>query len=465
MWTRKLYIHSEYEIKRTSQEKIWNLQQKLTRILLRMEFNGIRIDSNYCKQALNLLNEYKPILGKKIFDLANREFNILSPKQIGEVFTDLGISSPEITNKGNPSWNETALFQIDHPLSGLIREYRTLGKLGSTYLEPFVDYLTLHGSFCNWGTATGRLSSRDPNLQNIPRFITSLSGEITLEQSKEVQERIEAIVRARKGTSVLIGGATLSAMTGFTTEKYYSDEDSERISIRRLFIPRPGYKLISYDYSQMEVRTFISYFSNQRISDLMKKEGFDFHKEAAKIGFNKSGNEPDFHFYRQMAKAITFGIIYGIGNARLASQLGKTEEEAKEYKKAYFKAIEGSREFIRETTNNAQLHGYVINKYGRKYWIDSGKEYVAVNYLVQGTSADILTERMIALEDYFKAVRGKMLIQIHDELICEVPEDSYVEISKKVKDILEENSLDIPLVVDVSLCDPSWAHKKDLVLI
>ncbi|MEK6860825.1 MAG: DNA polymerase [Nanoarchaeota archaeon] len=457
-WTRKIYLDSIKKIHDTNQEVVWSFEIELTKVLLKMEYRGALIDREYCKVALEKIDGRKHVVQDEIYKEAKCEFDILSPKQLGIVFHSLNISSPEKTNKGNESWNEVALFQLEHPLAGKIREYRTLEHMANTYLSPLLESEVIHTTFCNWGTITGRLSSKEPNLQNIPRYNISTNNVMSEEQALAIRERIAAMLRARKGGGG-VGGASLSAMLGFTSEENFNDADIDKIAIRRLFIPRVGYKLVSFDYSQMEVRVFVSYF-NKDFLKLMVSEDFDFHDEAAKFAFNSKKTDVDFHFYRQMAKAITFGVIYGIGVKKLAAQLGKSEEEAKQYKNEYFKNIKGSRNFIYSVTNAAKNRGYVKNRFGRRYGIPEGREYVAVNFLIQGTSADILSIQMLELDKYYDSVDSHMLIQVHDELICEIPENRLNEISKRTKEILEDNSLGIPLVIETSLCDPSWAHKK-----
>lgn len=462
-WTRQIYVDRILTIKNTNQLKVWNIEIDLTKVLLKMECIGISIDNEYCKNALYRIKNRQENLSKDIYEHVNKEFDILSSQQVGEVFKSLGIEAPEKTKLGNPSWNETSLYQIDHPMAVQIRGYRSLDKLRGTYLEPFVNADVLHTSFCNWGTITGRLSSRDPNLQNIPRSVISIANTISEEQSDEIKERIEAMVQARKGqTHNIVGGTTLRTIVGFTSEDNFDENNIDQISIRRMFKPRPGFKLVTYDYSQMEARVFISYCNNKTIIKKMNQEGFDFHTEAAKIAFKVEESNPQFNFFRQMGKAVTFGILYGIGIKRLAAQLNKSEEEAREYRRKYFDNIEGSEHFIKSATRKAEQQGYITNRLGRRYVLPLERSYVAVNYLIQGTSADILSSRMIVLDDYLSQIDGRILIQIHDEVLCELPEDSYLDISKNVKRILEENEFDIPLIIDTSLCDPYWSSKKKI---
>ena len=459
-WTTKLYFYCLQSIKNTFQIRIWKLENNLTKTLLKMEWKGISIDTSYCEKALEKIRLRQNVLVKRIFSLAGQEFNLNSPSQVGAMFNSLGINSLEKTPKGKESWGEVALVQIDHPIAGFIHEHRSLEKMRNTYLEPNRTISTLHTTYCNWGTITGRLSSREPNLQNIPRFLISIADKtLSSDKEKEIQERIYSMVRASSGARTSVGGSSLSSW-GFTGDEKFSDDQEDIISIRRLFIARPGYILVSFDYAQMEVRVFLSYLNNDEILRKMSEEGFDFHTEAAKIAFGVSEEHENFKFYRQLAKAVTFGIIYGIGIGRLSIQLDKTEEETREYRDKYFENIKGSQNFIRMVARRARERGYISNKYGRRYSPEKDREYVGVNYLIQGTSADIMSERMVEVDKFMPEIGGSILLQVHDELICELPINTLDKSVGKIKELLEYNSFNIPLKVDVAICSPSWAHKK-----
>lgn len=465
-WTRKLYFDKLEVIGKTSQNEIWAIEKRLTKVLLFMERDGIKIDKAYCLDKLNAVEVRMKTLEDRIFKQFGSEFNIASPSQVGKAFNSVGFTSPIITEVGNQSWNEMVLLGIDHPSAGLIREWRTLSKMRKTYLEPFLAGPDMiRTSFHNWGTITGRLSSREPNIQNIPRFNIPLSDIVLDEEAqKELRKKIQGVMRSKKGgAQIKISDNSSLASWGFTGNEIF-DESKNELSIRRIFIPRSGYKLISFDYSQMEIRVFLSYLNNKDIVDLMKIEGFDFHSHAANIAFGVTKEDPDFKFYRQMAKSITFGVIYGIGLDKLAIQMGNTREEAKAYKDKYFMGITGARDFIKKVNNTVKTRGYVFNRFKRKYWIPEDYSYVGVNYLIQGSSADLLSQGMCQVYDKLRGTGDRMLIQVHDEIICELREETYLERCAEIKKILENNPLEIPLEITVSICDPSWAHKKELVL-
>ena len=462
-WTHKLYVKTFKEILETDQQEVMHLEWDLTKVLYDIEGVGISIDLEYVTNAMARIEERREQVEAKIYDLADREFNINSTQQVGEVLTERGIHSPIQTPKGKESWSEIALVQVDDPLAGYIRQYRALEKLKSTYLEPYLDNPIMHTSYCNWGTLTGRLSSKEPNLQNIPRtHFKLLDRELNEEERDVVRGRIKAIMAAKGATGTLDLSNHVLDTWGFVGDESFDPTDINQVAIRRMFIPREGYRLVSFDYSQMEVRVFLSYLHNEEVDALLAREDVDFHGEAAKIAFGVDEASSEYKFYRQMAKNITFGVIYGIGKARLANQLNVSEKEAFQYKKKYFAGISGSKSFIDKVSRTVATRGWVKNRYGRKYVIPEDLAYKGVNYLVQGTSADILNERIIKTHEYLKTKKSRILLQVHDEIICEIPNEEIREVPHEIQRLLEENSLGIPLKVDVEVCDPSWATKKCL---
>jgi len=462
-WTEKLYRDRLAKLQSTDQIKIFDMEKALTKVLFNMEDAGISIDNKYAEQVMSKIEQRKGEIETQIYKDVG-EFNINSTAQLGEIFNDNGIFSPEKTPKGKQSWGEAALIQINHPLAGLVRQYRTLEKLRSTYIEPYLEKPVMHTSFCNWGTLTGRLSSREPNLQNIPRNYFKLSNEeLSSDQLRDVRTRVSALIASKGGTTQTELSDKVIQTWGYLGDEYYDEKDKTQIAIRRLFISRPNKTLVGFDYSQMEVRVFLSYLKNDEIDELLKRSDTDFHGEAAKLAFNVEEESKDFKFYRQMAKAITFGTIYGIGRNKLAVQLGTTPIEAGRYKKQYFAGLKGSKEFFDSVVSTVENRGWIRNRYGRLYRIKKELGYKGVNYLVQGTSADILSERMIAVSAYLADKKSNMLLQVHDEIICEIDNSELEEVPNHIKSLLEENSLDIPLYVDMEKCSPSWATKKDFM--
>ena len=461
-YTWKLYQDRIKELERTKQTKIFVLEKELTHVLYAMEKRGLPVDSNYAKQAAEKIMQRQEQIKGRIFQMVGHEFLLTSPAQVGEALTSLGIESTVKTSKGNSSWGEEALAQINHPVAGYMRQYRTLDKLRATYLEPYFDTDVVHTNFCNWGTLTGRLSSRDPNLQNLPRTHFRLSDDpLTTAEREVTRGRISAAISAKGGT--YNGELTDEVVDtwGFIGDESYNEEDETQISIRRLFVPRHNYSLVGFDYSQMEVRVFLDYFRNPEIEELLKKSDVDFHGEAATLAFGVKEGDEQYKYYRQMAKAITFGTIYGIGARKLGVQLGVTMQQATEYKRQYFEGLRGSKQFFEKVVRVVSSRGWIKNRYGRLYIVPKDLAYKGVNYLVQGTSADILSERMIEVDKYLADKKSNILVQVHDEIICEVHDAELNEVTPHIQNLLQENSLGIPLEVDVEVCKPSWATKKD----
>jgi len=459
----ELYFFLHKQIRSTNQEKIYQLEVDTTKTLFFMEQYGAKIDPEYCNRTKLELDESIKETESRIYEITKEKqeepVNVLSNLQLGKIFNAFGINSLLKTPTGKECWDEKALLLIDHPLIGLVKEYRTLRKLRDTYFTPFLEKEIIHSSFKNWGTVTGRLSSGDPNLQNIPRYQKSLSGKEE-KMDEEKRKRILAMASLRKTAGGSAAGGSSLSSWGFTGDEKYVDSE-ELVSVRRLFIARPHYILYSFDFSQMEIRIFVSYLNNEKIFEEMKDDKFDFHSFVAKIVFGYDSSHPDFKFWRQIAKAITFGLIYGMGNDLLAGQMGKSVTEAAEFRKIYFAKLKGAREFIKVVNKKITERGFVFNRYGRKYYIEPNKSYVGVNYLVQGTSGDLVKDRMNYVFRFLQDKKSRLINQIHDELLIEIHEDEQESIVPQIVSILEENRFSIPLKVDKSKCFPSWAHKLE----
>ena len=436
-YTYKLYNDLLPKVESSGQLDVLHMQYDLTRVLYEMECTGVKIDTDYAQESINKVKDQQARVEQQIYALVGKEFNMRSTVELGEVFHELGIYSSLKTQKGAESWSEKALKEIDHPLAILIRQYRALYKLSSTYLEPYLETEILHTSFCNWGTITGRLSSREPNLQNIPRTHFKL-------------ENLDLDV------------TTTQADWGFKGEGYYDEKDPTQVAMRRLFIPREDYQFVSFDYSQMEVRVFLSYLDNPEMQDLLNRTDVDFHSETAKIAFGSDETHPEFKEHRQMAKSITFGIMYGIGTWLLSQQMQTTMPKAAQYKKRYLDSITGAKEFIDGVEKAVEDRGWIKNRYGRVYKVLPEFSYKGVNYLVQGTSADILNERLIEISEFLADKKSRMLLQVHDEIIFEIHNTEMDSIIEPIVNLMQSNSLNIPLFVDQEICTPSWANKQDV---
>jgi len=421
--TFKLYFKILEAFKVNDEEYLMKIATQVefpfVNVLNNMENRGIKIDiaffENLKEKSKNNLLE----LTQSIFTLAGVEFNINSPKQLGEVlFETLQLTASKKTKTGY-STNESVLQKIkdEHEVVPKILEYREAFKLHSTYIEPLLelakqnDENKIYTSFLQTGTATGRLSSKNPNLQNIP-------------------------VRTESGRA-----------------------------IREGFIASPGYKLVGIDYSQIELRLLAHYSKDPELVAAFR-ENKDIHLQTAiKIfGEDEAPNK------RNIAKSINFGLLYGMGSRKLGEQLGIPSKEAKEYIDSYFKSFSTVKDFMKSIQENAMENGYVKTLSGRKRRFDfenatgmmkATYERESVNTVFQGSASDLIKLAMIKIDMKYKNNNDlKMLLQIHDELIFEVKEEKLDEITEKLTYIMENiYKLEVPLKVSLSIGN-NWADLK-----
>lgn len=398
------------------------IERPLIPVLLSMESAGIKVDALKLKGLSADFEKRLAELEGEIHRIAGREFNVGSPKQLGEILFDEQKLPGGKRNK-NGSWATDASVLEDlaaqgHPLPVKILEHRQLAKLKGTYTDALmrqVDAKTgrVHTSYHMTGAATGRLASTDPNLQNIP-------------------------VRSEEGRK-----------------------------IRQAFIAETGHKLLSADYSQIELRLLAHVADIPALKEAFAR-GDDIHAITASemFGVPVKGMDP---LMRRRAKAINFGIIYGISAFGLANQLGIGQQEAKEYIAKYFQRYPGIRDYMERTKDFARKHGYVLTPFGRRIHLrfihDKSQgmrafaERAAINAPLQGGGADIIKRAMIRLPGALAAanLKARMLLQVHDELLFEVPEkelDKTRDITRKVME--SAASLTVPLVVDTGVGD-NWA--------
>jgi DNA polymerase-1 len=395
------------------------IELPLIPVLAGMERHGIRVDR---EQLTGLSHELESMLQEReesIFRMAGVEFNINSPKQLAEILFEKLQLKPLRKTKTGFSTDEKVLTVLaaTHDLPKVILEYRHLAKLKSTYVDAIIGLIEpstgrIHTSFNQTVTATGRLSSSKPNLQNIP-IKTEIGGRI-----------------------------------------------------REAFIADEGYMLLSADYSQIELR-LVAHLSGDDILIESFKKGEDIHKRTASEIF---GIMPGLvtEEMRRRAKAINFGIIYGMGPHGLAGELGVSQKVAKEYIESYFDRYSGVRRFIDDTIREAAEKGYTTSLFGRKRYIpeltsriDSVRRFgerIAINTPIQGTAADIIKIAMIRIAGRMEAEAegSKMLLQIHDELLFEVPHDKMESMKTLVVSEMEGVvDLEIPIVVNISVGE-SW---------
>ncbi|HYD19624.1 MAG TPA: DNA polymerase I [Patescibacteria group bacterium] len=389
------------------------VERPLIPIIADMEFAGVKVDTNVLRKLSNDFAGKIAELEAGIHKLAGRPFNVGSPKQMGDVlFGEMGLPGATKTKTGAWSTGADVLDELaEHPIVSQILEWRGLSKLKSTYADSLPETINpktgrVHTSYNMVGANTGRLSSTDPNLQNIP--IKTVDGK----------------------------------------------------KIRAAFVPEDGYEFLSVDYSQVELRLAADLANIQQLKDAFHN-GIDIHAATASQVFGVPLDQmtPDI---RRNAKAINFGIIYGISGFGLAKQLGIPQGEAAAYIKQYLARFPELKSYMDASKEFARTHGYVKTLYGRKVFLRgitdknaamrSFAERQAINAPLQGTAADIMKKAMIALVPALQKAKlgARMLLQVHDELLFEVPQGQKQETEALVKKIMEEagTGLGVPLVVD-----------------
>lgn len=390
--------------------------------LYEMEKNGIRVDGKALHEFGKKLKENIDRLTVEIYELAGKKFNINSTKQLGEVlFEDLGLKSGKKTKTGySTSVEVLEKIKNEHEIIPKILLFRQLTKLNSTYVEGLSVYIKsdgrIHGRFNQTVTATGRISSTEPNLQNIP-------------------------------TRLPLGR-----------------------EIRKLFIPEDGYVFLDADYSQIELRV-LAHLSNDDALIAAYKKGTDIHTITASEVFGVSIDEVD-SLMRRKAKAVNFGIVYGISSFGLGQDLDIPRKEAEGYINKYFETYVNVKKYLDDVVNSAKEKGYSITMFNRRRPIPELKssnfmtrsfgERCAMNSPIQGTAADIIKIAMINVDKELKArnLKSRLILQVHDELLIETKEEELEE----VKELLNENmmkaaSLNVPLIVDMH-DGKSWYDAK-----
>ncbi|MCR9026541.1 DNA polymerase I [Aeromonas caviae] len=397
------------------------IELPLLPVLARMERLGTTIEPKLLHQQSQEIEVRLAELEKQAHELAGQEFNLSSPKQLGEIlFTKLGLPIIKKTPKGAPSTAEEVLAELaeTYELPRLLMEHRGLAKLKSTYTDKLPLMIKpqtgrVHTSYHQAVAATGRLSSTDPNLQNIP-------------------------VRNEQGRR-----------------------------IRQAFIPCAGYKLVAADYSQIELR-IMAHLSGDKGLLTAFSEGKDIHKATAAEVFGVALDAVTSDM-RRSAKAINFGLIYGMSAFGLAKQLGIGRAEAQKYMDLYFERYPGVLEYMERTRQQADAQGYVETLFGRRLYLPDIKsrnaglrkaaERAAINAPMQGTAADIIKRAMINVDGWIRGIEDesiRMLMQVHDELVFEIREEKLEEYIALIKEKMSGAAeLDVPLVVEAGTGD-NW---------
>lgn len=390
-----------------------NIEMPLLRVLSRVERHGVKIDPGVLNRHSEELASRLLTLEQAAHEIAGEPFNLSSPKQLQAIlFEKQGIKPLKKTPGGAPSTSEEVLEELalDYPLAKVLLEYRMLAKLKSTYTDKLPLMINpktgrVHTSYHQAVTATGRLSSSDPNLQNIP-------------------------VRNEEGRR-----------------------------IRQAFIAPENYLIVSADYSQIELR-IMAHLSRDKGLLAAFAAGKDIHRATAAEVFGLA-LESVTSEQRRRAKAINFGLIYGMSAFGLARQLTIARKEAQQYMDLYFERYPGVRDYMERTRARAKEQGYVETLDGRRLWLPdikssnaarrAGAERAAINAPMQGTAADIIKRAMIAVDDWLEKEqpRVRMIMQVHDELVFEVHQDDVAAAAQKIQQLMESSmKLDVPLLVE-----------------
>jgi DNA polymerase-1 len=399
-------------------EYIYALEMQASRVLFEIERTGVGIDSVELGQQSHVLGQELLALEKRAYELAGQPFNLNSPKQLGEIlFGKMQLPVVRKTAGGAPSTDEEVLTKLaeDYPLPKVLLEYRGLAKLKSTYtdkLPKMVNPATgrVHTHYSQASVITGRLASSEPNLQNIP-------------------------VRSEAGRRV-----------------------------REAFIATQG-KIVSADYSQIELRV-MAHVSNDANLQKAFAAGEDIHRATASEVFGVALADVTGE-QRRAAKAINFGLIYGMGAFGLAANLGITRDAAQSYIDRYFTRYPGVAQYMAETKTLAHAQGFVETVFGRRLWLldinaagarRAGAERAAINAPMQGTAADLIKLAMVAVQHWLRDqhLRSKIVMQVHDELVLDVPDDELEQIKQNLPRLMcEVASLKVPLVAEVGV-GPNW---------
>jgi len=421
--TLRLYNYLKTRLDDENLNKVYETFEKpMVKLLSKLEIHGIKVDDIYLKKLSKNFEEKLKKIEKEIYSIAGKEFNIASPKQLGEIiYNELKITKLKKTKKGSLATSANILEDLalaGHKFPNLVLEWRQISKLKNTYTDALQNHINnktkrVHTSFLLAATNTGRLASSDPNLQNIP---------IKSEEGKEIRK-------------------------AFTAEK--------------------NNILISADYNQIEMRILSDLADVKELKKAFKNNE-DIHSLTASQVFNVPINKVNDDL-RRKAKTINFGIIYGITQYGLAKQISVSNQEALDFINSYFKKFPEIKEYMNSTINSCRKHGYVSNIFGRRihlrgindknFNVRSFQERAAINAPIQGSAADIIRLAMIKINQLIekdKKFQTKMLLQIHDELIFECLEKNEGYIKKTIKDAMssisksEYHMFSIPLEVNVN---------------
>jgi len=412
-------VQEEIIEKNNQKELFYDIEMPLIEVLADMQIQGIGIEKSKLVEYSNILNDKMVELSKEIFELVGEEFNINSPKQLGEIlFEKLNLKSSKKTQRGYSTDAESLeKLRSEHPVVSKVLEYKQYAKLKSTYADGLNNVINpetkrIHSKFNQMVTATGRLSSTEPNLQNIP-------------------------VRQEAGRL-----------------------------FRNMFVAKEGYSFIDADYSQIELRILAALSEDDAMINAFNS-GDDVHKTTAMQVFGV-GKDEVTPLMRARAKAVNFGIVYGQGDFSLGQDLGITKKEAKEYIDKYFEKFPNIKAYLDKLIEDAKEKGYAETIFNRKrylpeiksqnFHVRSFNERVAMNMPIQGTAADIIKIAMVKVYEKLKGMNSNLILQVHDELLIEAKDNEIEQVKEIIQKSMEE-AVDLKVGLKVELgVGKSWGE-------
>lgn len=419
--TRRLYHHIKASLSK-EQIRLFGLECQLTKKLLEMERHGFVYDPVAVIALRQTVDRLIQDVLSGIHQMTTPTFNPGSTPQRAAMMAARGVEPLARTPKGAPSWNRKALLACGDPLGKGIAQYGALRILKGTFVSAVEHCMAIRKpvvttNYKNWGTATGRMASADPNLQNLPK-----------------------------------GWLQLHTIAPDGSELYWSEDGPEfDLSLRSVFVPRQGYAFVTVDYRQLEMFVFAFYAKDKEFMKLL--DGEDVHGETVKAVWHITPDDPTWTRMRRIAKYINFGLIFGVGDRHLAAMIAGstgscTPEQARGYRREYFGKFDGYRKLLSAVRERLDIRGYVESIWGRRYYLPVELAYVGLNYLVQGSAGEYVKYKLLEVDPWCKAHNIHIVNTTHDDMVFEVPLEQLWDL-QPLFDILEESPFGRKLPIDV----------------
>ena len=480
-------------IEKRDLEELLAMEEQLTHTLFNMERYGALVDMDFITKEKKAVEKLIAELKKECHILAENslsklktegaekaltellslpnDFQTSSPHFIKRMLEGMGLESPIKTKKGGKSsWNKIALTTMEHPIAETIVKCRAATNI-LNYYKTFIDFRDgddiIHPNFYQSGTKSGRLSCREPNLQNIPAMNVGFTGSRAgaqvsaekLRQRIEQEEKAENERKEKKARYTAIGRAQIGVDEEVQEAITSAFEARLFGKVRGAFIPRPDSILISVDWQNVELRIFADYAGEKEMMEAFRL-GLDIHRLTARAAFGIIPDEKEnpelFKWVRSMGKQIAFGLLYGMGVKLLSAEIGKPESEAKKFMSNFFGRFVNAKTFIRLVGKRLEAVGYLKDKWGRRRYINADRAFTGPNFLVQGTAADLMKDALNRVERMLRKYESKCVITVHDEIIFNIP---YHEIEEVIPLIVREMETCEKLTC-VLKCDVEWSKER-----